>query len=412
MTSRWLPCTSKIRVALVVAIGLSVGLGVPVLAAGAQGPIQVSTANGPGTVTVGATSSAAPKPAVGTPVWQSADGTGSITTSVYSPSTSTPVGGSIATSVSTSVAPGVFVSPTIQASPTRSGPNSAAAVSDPAFSVAVSCDAQAQGVLVITNVGGDMSVPFTWRLSLDGVPLAQNSFQVSSGQSFNISTSGLYGTLTLDVLDATNAVVATGSADCLKPPPPPPPAFSVAVSCDAQAQGVLAITNVGGNMPVPFTWRLSLDGVPLAQNSFQISPGQTFNISTSGLYGTLTLDVLDATNTVVATGSADCVKPPPPPPPSFTVTGACSAHAIGAFTITDVGGDMPAPYTWRIDKQGSHSRRPLATASFQINSGQSLNVDSVGQYGTFTLSILDTANKVVATGSMRCREDDHGPRHH
>jgi hypothetical protein len=184
------------------------------------------------------------------------------------------------------------------------------------------------------------------------------------------------------------------------------------VSCDAQAQGVLAITNVGGNMPVPFTWRLSLDGTSLAQNSFQISPGQTFNISTSGLYGTLTLDVLDATNTVVATGSADCVKPPPPPPPSFTVTGACSAHAIGAFTITDVGGNMPAPYTWRIDKQGSHSRRPLATASFQINSGQSLNVNSVGQYGTFTLSILDTANKVVATGSMRCREDNHGPRHH
>jgi hypothetical protein len=125
----------------------------------------------------------------------------------------------------------------------------------------------------------------------------------------------------------------------------------------------------------------------------------------------LTLDVLDDTNAVVATGSADCLRPPPPPP-SFTVTGSCSAHAMGAFTITDVGGDMPAAYTWRIDKQGSRSRKPLATGSFQINAGQSLKVNSNGGNGTFTLSVLDTTNKVVATGSIRCRQDDHGPRHH
>lgn len=332
MESRCLPCTSKIRVGLVVALGLVMSLGVPVPAAGAQGPIQISTAHGPGTVTVGATSSAAPTPVVGTPVWRSADGTSTITTSANSPTASTRVigtpvshagGGSIATSVSPSVAPGVFVSPIIQATPTSRGPNSAAAPSDPpSFTVAVSCDAQASGVLVITNVGGDMPVPFTWRLSLDGVSLAQNSFQISPGQSFNISTAGLYGTLTLDVLDTTNAVVATGSADCVKPPPPPPP------------------------------------------------------------------------------------------PPSFTVTGACSAHAIGAFTITDVGGNMTAPYTWRIDKQGARSRKPLATASFQLNGGQSLKVNSVGVYGTLTLSVLDTTNKVVATGSIRCREDGHDPRHH
>jgi hypothetical protein len=132
------------------------------------------------------------------------------------------------------------------------------------------------------------------------------------------------------------------------------------------------------------------------------------------LFGTVTLDVLDPANVVVASGSTVCVKPPPPPPPPppvFEVTGTCDAHAVGAFTITDVGGNMPAPYTWRIDRKGVRSRRPLSTAPFQINADQSLNVNTSGEYGVLTLSVLDTTKKVVATGSIRCREDRH-PRHH
>jgi hypothetical protein len=39
-------------------------------------------------------------------------------------------------------------------------------------------------------------------------------------------------------------------------------------------------------------------------------------------------------------------------------------------------------------------------------------VSSIGGYGTFTLSVLDATKTVVATGSIVCREDEHGGRHH
>jgi hypothetical protein len=274
----------------------------------------------------------------------------------------------------------------------------------PSFQVSAACSPDANGLLIITNTGGDMTIPFTYRLSLNGTPIAQNSFQLTAGQTFNLSTSGLYGTLTLDVLDTTNTVVATGSTFCLSPTATPtvtPPAFQVSATCSPDANGVLIITNTGGNMPVPFTWRLSLNGIPVAQNSFQISPGQSFNVSTSGLYGTLTMDVLDTTSTVVATGSTFCLSPtatPTPAPPAFQVSAACSPDANGVLIITNTGGNMPTPFTWRLSLNGT----PVAQNSFQISPGQSFNVSTSGLYGTLTMDVLDTTNTVVATGSTFC----------
>jgi hypothetical protein len=73
---------------------------------------------------------------------------------------------------------------------------------------------------------------------------------------------------------------------------------------------------------------------------------------------------------------------------------------------------MTAPFTWRIDKQGVRSRKPLATASFQINGGQSLTANFRGEHGTWALSVVDTSKQVVATGSIRCRESAHDRGHH
>ena len=166
-------------------------------------------------------------------------------------------------------------------------------------------------------------------------------------------------------------------------------------------------------MTQPYTWRLSLDGVPIAQNTFTISPGQTFNVNTSGLHGTLTMDVLDPSNTVIATGSTTCQVTPPPPPPAFNVGGNCTRRGLGVFTISDVGGDMPTPFTWRIDRRRNRSVVPIAQGSFQIHAGQSTSVNTRGQYGTLSLSVLDTSNTTVASGSIVCQApDDRDNRRH
>ena len=94
--------------------------------------------------------------------------------------------------------------------------------------------------MTITNVGGDMTVPFTWRVSLNGTPIAQNTFQLTAGQSFTINTSGLYGTLTLDVLDTSNTVVASGSMFCQSPTVSVPNVVGL-----TQAAATSAITGVG-----------------------------------------------------------------------------------------------------------------------------------------------------------------------
>jgi hypothetical protein len=398
MNKTWTFLAKNVRSRLVIAVGLYLSLALASALVPAQAAPQVLFDDGVGTVTVDYSPSITSSRILRTPVRHTGDSGGTITTGISPANAQTEI---IATPVD-HLGGGVVT--------TRTGPTPttltvnrrarvlAAPTGAPSFTVSASCAPDATGVMTITDNGGDMTVPFTWRLDLNGIAIAQNSFQINAGQSFTLSTSGLYGTLTLDVLDASNAVVATGSMFCQSPPPPVPPSFTVSASCAPDATGTMTITDNGGNMTVPFTWRLDLNGVPVAQNSFQLNAGQSFTLSTSGLYGTLTLDVLDASNTVVATGSMFCQSPPPPVPPSFTVSANCTPDATGVMTISDDGGNMTVPFTWRLDLNGV----PIAQNGFQINAGQSVTISTSGLYGTLTLNVLDTANTVLAWGSMFC----------
>ena len=234
--------------------------------------------------------------------------------------------------------------------------------------------------------------PFTWRGKPERDADCQNTFQLTAGQSFTINTSGLYGTLTLDVLDTSNTVVASGSMFCQSPPPPSFTVAPPALRFDRRHDD----HQCRWRHDRPLHLAVSLNGTPIAQNTFQLTAGQSFTINTSGLYGTLTLDVLDTSNTVVASGSMFCQSPPPP---SFTVSAACAANSTGVMTITNVGGDMTVPFTWRVSLNGT----PIAQNTFQLTAGQSFTINTSGLYGTLTLDVLDTSNTVVASGSMLCQ---------
>jgi len=400
--SKFLPLpTANIRSGLMLAISILLSLVLSSAMVAAQAATQVPAVYGQGTITTKVSPVTTDSRTIPTPVPHAGNSAGTITTSVSSANAATKIigtpvehtgGGMITTRVGATIPP---AAPTIH--------SKAAALAllagAPSFTVSANCDANANGVVTVANVGGDMTVPFTWRLSLNGTPIAQNTFQINAGQTFDLGTSGLYGTLTLDVLDTSNTVVASNSMFCQSPPPPVPPSFTVSANCDANAIGVVTIANVGGDMTVPFTWRLSLNGTPIAQNTFQINAGQTLTIGTSGLYGTLTLDVLDTSNTVVASNSMFCQSPPPPVPPSFTVSANCDANAIGVVTIANVGGDMTVPFTWRLSLNGT----PIAQDTFQIKAGLTLTIGTSGLYGTLTLDVLDTSNTVVASNSMFCQ---------
>lgn len=268
----------------------------------------------------------------------------------------------------------------------------------PRFTVSASCDAQGRGDLIITHLAGSVIFPFSRRLTNNGTLLAQDRIALGVGESQRTRTSGFFGTLTMDVIDVSNVVFASGSTFCHPALPPGPPSFVVGANCSLDGDGTATITDVGGNMTVPFTWHLKRNGTLTSQSSFRIDTGQSTNVHTSGVSGTLTVDVLDTSNAVVASGSMFCPPPPPPTPPSLTLSASCAADATGLITIADVGGRMPVPFTRRLSRNGT----PIATGAFQLNAGQSTSLHTSGVFGTLGLDVLDASKAVIASATMLC----------
>ncbi|MDD5564115.1 MAG: hypothetical protein PHQ91_10415, partial [Thermoanaerobaculaceae bacterium] len=72
-------------------------------------------------------------------------------------------------------------------------------------------------------------------------------------------------------------------------PVPGGPDVTVTASCTLGAVGSFTITNNGGAMPSAGSWTMTLDGTPIATNSFQLGAGASTSINTSGLFGVLEL---------------------------------------------------------------------------------------------------------------------------
>ena len=211
----------------------------------------------------------------------------------------------------------------------------------PVLSLTASCDADAQGTFTITNIGADMTGPGTYTLLLNGTPIASNTFQLNAGQSTQVRTAGLFGTLELDTSGGGTSP-ASVSTFCQTPPTatptstPVPPTLSLSASCTADAQGTFTITNVGADMTSQGTWTLSLDGAPIATEFFQLASGQSTAIHTSGLFGTLELSASGGGTSGTATASTFCQAP------TATATNAPSDTAAPTVTPTNTGTTTPS----------------------------------------------------------------------
>jgi hypothetical protein len=87
--------------------------------------------------------------------------------------------------------------------------------------VTASCTLDAQGTFTITNTGGDMLSAGSWTLTENGTPVASNSFQLASGKSFTVNTSGLFGTLELTASGGGIPSPVSASTSCATPTPTP-----------------------------------------------------------------------------------------------------------------------------------------------------------------------------------------------
>ncbi len=170
----------------------------------------------------------------------------------------------------------------------------------PVLSVTAACDTAANGTFVITDTVANMTSAGSWTLSLNGTPIATNSFQLNAGQSTSIHTSGLFGTLVLTALGGGSSGSAIGSTFCN------PPTLQVTAKCDATGNGNFVIKDIGASMTGQGTWSLTLNSVPIATNKFQLTSGQSTSINTSGLMGELALSASGGGSSGTVTASTTC----------------------------------------------------------------------------------------------------------
>ncbi|HUK14265.1 MAG TPA: hypothetical protein VLW17_13285 [Thermoanaerobaculaceae bacterium] len=227
--------------------------------------------------------------------------------------------------------------PTATMTPT---PTPTTAPTQPVISLGASCTLDAQGTFTITNVGTDMLSSGTYTLLLNGAPIATGNFQLLAGKSTDVHTSGLFGTLELDVSGGGIASPVSVSTFCVSPtatPTPVPPTVSLEASCTPDAQGTFTITDTGADMPSPGTYTLLLNGTAIATDTFQLKAGASTAIHTSGLFGTLELDVsgggLAAPSSVSTFCMSPTATPTPTTPPSLPQRRAPTPRAHGVVTV-------------------------------------------------------------------------------
>jgi len=229
----------------------------------------------------------------------------------------------------------------------------------PALEITSQCDYPI--AFTITNTGGDMLLEQAYTIVSNGTPVTSGTLNLAAGTST---------TVTLDGLDpyAGYTFSTTGFAgnhsltqDCARP----------ALNPTTQCADIVTftVTNDGGKMLTTQPYSVvDPNGIEVVAGSFDLdanasvtipvpdaNPYHTYTLKTDGFAGTLDFAHL-------------CEAP------VLYVTTTCESPA--RFTITNTGGDMLVPHTYRLFSDG----RDVTPAGneFMLLKGQSLRVDEPG----------------------------------
>lgn len=89
----------------------------------------------------------------------------------------------------------------------------------PSITISGTCDGAGNSLFTITNLGGTMSVNYTWELYQNSVFLTNGSFMLMAGASTQLTVNGLYGTLSVQLKDNNGVLIGSAGAFCVTPTP-------------------------------------------------------------------------------------------------------------------------------------------------------------------------------------------------
>ena len=249
----------------------------------------------------------------------------------------------------------------------------------------------ADATFTITNSGGDMTAPYTYTIKDSAGNVVKNgTFTLAAGDSVTVTASGVYGVLTLSITDDKGTTTNAATTTCVKPPQ----LTAIGICTENTAQATFVITNSGGNMTAPYTYNVKDNaGNVVATNTFQLKAGESVTVTTSGVYGVLTLSITDDKGTTTDAAMTTCTKLP-----KVTATGICTGDSA-TFVIANTGGDMTAAYTYEVkDDTG----KVVKADTFQLKSGESVTLDKIGGTGKLTLFITDDKGNTTEAASTTC----------
>ncbi len=258
-----------------------------------------------------------------------------------------------------------------------------------------------QAVFVIANGGvKDMPAPYTYAVKDEaGNVLKSGSFQLKAGESLTVSNSGVYGKLTLSIADDKGTSSDAATTDCAKTSK-----LAVVGSCvNNTGLATFTIVNNGGDMSAPYAYVIKDSASNAVKNgSFQLKAGESLTVSSSGVYGILTLSVTDDKGASTDVSTTSCAKAP-----SLTAAGACASNTTqAAFTITNNGGDMSAPYAYQVTDDNG---KILKADSFQLKAGESLTFTVNTDFGVrLTLVVTDAKGVSTQAAMTSCNQSKKG----
>jgi hypothetical protein len=87
----------------------------------------------------------------------------------------------------------------------------------PKLTIAANCDTGGNATFIITNSGGDMPAAYSYKVFEESAQVKAGSFQLTSGASASVTTSGTFGNIRMEITDDKGSVIASQGTTCDHP---------------------------------------------------------------------------------------------------------------------------------------------------------------------------------------------------
>jgi hypothetical protein len=222
----------------------------------------------------------------------------------------------------------------------------------PDISVSGTCDGSGNATFTITNSGGDMPDVYTYEIFLESSLIKNGAFLLYAGDFTEISTSGTYGNIRMDIKDDVGTVITSETTTCVPPTEIPtktptatliPPNLSISGTCDTSGNASFTISNSGGDMPDVYTYAIYQETLLITNGSFILYAGDTMDRTTSGTFGNIRMDIKNGVGTVVASKSTTCDRPTSTSTTTETSTNTPTPTSTDTSTPTETSTITPTP---------------------------------------------------------------------